>query len=278
MKNQESNAQTNQESNVHEATNAQTASADQSQPPNDLEWTDLSIHGWGLYQRQHGLRFSIDAVLLSHFVALKDELRVIDACTGTGVIAFLMAARQKSAHILGIDIQPQLIANAHASRKRNGIEATHVDFSQCDMRTQAKAYRRQFDLMTCNPPFYKLGHGATSPDQEVAMARHEVSLSLAEVFQFATVVLKERGKLAMIHSTSRLDEVIALALAHKCKPTRLQLVYARTNEPAKLFLLECCYLGAQTLVVEEPLYIYDDAGCYRPTIQSWYQGENPHGE
>lgn len=243
----------------------------------DIEWTDLSINGWGLYQRKKGLRFSIDAVLLSHFVQLTPQLHIIDACTGTGVVAFLMAAREKSARILGIDIQPQLIANAHESRERNGIAVSQIDFSECDMRKIPKHLQHQFDLMTCNPPFYKVGHGATNPDAEVAVARHEVHLPLAEVFKFAAGVLKERGRLALIHSTSRLDEVVALAFAHKCKPTRLQLVYARTGEPAKLFLLECCYLGAQTLVVEEPLYIYDDAGCYRPTIQSWYQGENTHG-
>ena len=87
-------------------------------------------------------------------------------------------------------------------------------------------------------------------------------------------MLRERGRLAIIHRAVRLDEVLATARQYKCKPVRLQPVYARVEEPAKLFLLECCYLGAQDLVLEEPLYIYDDAGYYRPTIQSWYQGES----
>lgn len=238
---------------------------------NDLEWIDLALNGWGLYQRKGGLRFSIDAVLLSHFV--KPAARILDACTGTGVVATIMAARFPKARIHGVDIQPQLVENALASRDRNGIAPERLTFSLHDMRDRAPQMQRQFDLVTCNPPFFKVGHGAANPDSETALARHEHTCTLDDMFRFAAYVLRERGRLAIIHRAARLDEVLATARAYKCKPVRLQPVYARVNEPAKLFLLECCYLGAQDLVLEEPLYIYDDAGYYRPTIQSWYQGD-----
>ena len=138
-------------------------------------------------------------------------------------------------------------------------------------RVKDRARLRRYDLITCNPPFFKVGHGAANPDRETDLARHEHTLTLDDLFTFAAYSLRERGRLALIHRAARLDEVLATARAHKCKPTRLQPVYARTGEPAKLFLLECCYLGNQDLTVLEPLYIYDDAGYYRPNIQSWYK-------
>ena len=175
------------------------------------------------------------------------------------------------AKIEGIDIQPQLIAAASASRARNGIPAEQLCFDVCDMRVKDRARLRRYNLITCNPPFFKVGHGAANPDRETDLARHEHTLTLDDLFTFAAYSLRERGRLALIHRAARLDEVLATARAHKCKPTRLQPVYARTGEPAKLFLLECCYLGNQDLTVLEPLYIYDDAGYYRPNIQSWYK-------
>lgn len=242
-----------------------------SDPAPDLEWTDLVLNGWGLYQRRGGLRFSIDAVLLAHFIQAQPEARILDACTGTGIIAFILAARYPQAQIDAIDIQPQLIDACLQSRARNGIDPARLRFAVQDMRQRIPALQRQFDIITCNPPFFKVGHGAANPDGETALARHEHTCTLEDVFRFAAYALRERGRLALIHRAARADEVLACARAYKCKPTRLQPVYARTGESAKLFLLECCYLGHQDLVIEEPLYIYDDAGCYRPTIQSWYQ-------
>lgn len=245
-----------------------------SNAADDLEWTDLALRGWGLYQRRGGLRFSIDAVLLAHFVHGCERAQILDACTGTGVIAFILAARFPEARIQGIDIQPQLVDAASASAARNGIAAGQLSFAVQDMREKAPHLQRRFDLITCNPPFFKVGHGAANPDQETDLARHEHTCTLDDVFAFAAYTLRERGRLALIHRAARCDEVLASARAHKCKPTRLQPVYARSGEAAKLFLLECCYLGNQDLVLEEPLYIYDDAGIYRPTIQSWYATSN----
>lgn len=240
----------------------------------DLEWTDLALNDWGLYQRRGGLRFSIDAVLLAHFVHPSEQAQILDACTGTGVVAFILAARFPNAHILGIDIQPQLIAAATASRDRNAIASTQLTFAVQDMRLKDRTHARSYDLITCNPPFFKVGHGAANPDRETDLARHEHTLDLEALFTFAAYTLRERGRIALIHRAARLDEVLATARAHKCKPIRLQPVYARCGEDAKLFLLECCYLGSQDLHLEEPLYIYDDAGYYRPNIQSWYAGEH----
>lgn len=245
-----------------------------SNPAPDLEWTDLALRGWGLYQRRGGLRFSIDAVLLGHFIQASDKARILDACTGTGIVAFILAARYPQARIHGIDIQPQLIDACLASRDRNGIDPDKLSFAVADMRQRTPALQRQFDIITCNPPFFKVGHGAANPDSETALARHEHTCTLEDVFRFAAYALRERGRLALIHRAARADEVLACARQYKCKPTRLQPVYARSGEPAKLFLLECCYLGHQDLTLEEPLYIYDDAGYYRPTIQSWYQADD----
>ncbi|MDO4280577.1 MAG: methyltransferase [Peptococcaceae bacterium] len=239
-------------------------------PAPDLEWTDIALNGWGIYQRRGGLRFSIDAVLLAHFASARSGAHILDICTGTGIVALILAARFPGAHILGTDIQPQLVAAAQASGARNGIAPVTLDFATSDLRQRDACHQRRYDLITCNPPFFKIGHGASCPDDETALARHEHTCTLDDVFAFAAFALRERGRLALIHRTARLDEVLSVARAHKCKPVRLQPVYAREGEAAKLFLLECCYLGAQDLVLEEPLYIYDNAGCYRPTIQSWY--------
>lgn len=238
------------------------------------EWCSLGIHNWGLYQRTDGLRFSIDAVLLAHFASLyKTKMRVLDIGTGTGIVAFLLAARDEQATILGVDIQPRLITNANRSRDANGLDPTRVSFAVQDMRTPDPAFAKQFDLVVCNPPFFLPQQGACSPDPELRLARHEFTLNLADTSRAAAYHLRHRGRFALIHRSDRLPDVMATTAAHHLQPARLRPVYARSGEASKLFLLECIHQGRQAMVLEDPLYIYDDAGNYRPTVRAWYEGE-----
>lgn len=237
----------------------------------DLEWTDLAIRGWGVYQRRKGYRFSIDAVLLAHFPALRSGLAVCDACSGSGVVAHLMTARQDGMQTLGLELQPQMVAAACASRDRNGISPEVLDFACRDLRTCGAAFSQRFDLVTANPPYYKPGAGAMSPDEEISLARHERSLDLDGLCAFASQVLRRRGRLALVHRAGRLDEVVSACQAHRLKPARLAPVYAREGSKAQLILLEAILDGHCELTIEEPFYIYDKAGRYRPTVAAWYE-------
>ena len=48
-----------------------------------------SLFGGGveLYQSRAGYRFSLDAVLLAHFVEVKERVRVVDLGAGNGALA-----------------------------------------------------------------------------------------------------------------------------------------------------------------------------------------------
>ena len=50
---------------------------------------DLQLNGLQLIQKNEGFRVGVDAVLLSHFANVKKKHRVIDLCTGTGIVSFL---------------------------------------------------------------------------------------------------------------------------------------------------------------------------------------------
>ena len=49
---------------------------------------DLQLNGLMLIQKKDGFKFGIDAVLLSDFANVKKKHKVIDFCTGTGIIPF----------------------------------------------------------------------------------------------------------------------------------------------------------------------------------------------
>ena len=57
---------------------------------NDENIDDLQLNGLMLIQKKDGFKFGVDAVLLSDFANVKKKHKVIDLCTGTGIIPFLL--------------------------------------------------------------------------------------------------------------------------------------------------------------------------------------------
>ena len=70
----------------------------------DEELTDLCINHWKVLQKKQGFRFSIDAVLLAHFIQPKAGQQLLDMGTGSGVIPLLIAARHQQVTIDGMEV------------------------------------------------------------------------------------------------------------------------------------------------------------------------------
>ena len=66
-----------------------------------------------IIQKENGFRFGVDAVLLSNFAKVKRKHRVVDLCTGTGIIPFLVYGKYKPKEVIGIEIQEDMAEMAN---------------------------------------------------------------------------------------------------------------------------------------------------------------------
>ena len=64
----------------------------------------------------------MDAVLLSGFIKTPGGARVLDMCTGTGIIPLLLSAKTEASEIIGTEIQPESADMASRSVKANALE------------------------------------------------------------------------------------------------------------------------------------------------------------
>lgn len=239
---------------------------------NNLEWTSLGIGDYGLYQPLEGFRFSIDAVLLAHYAKVSPGDFIMDIGCGSGIIPHLMAIYNPECRFLGIDIQAPLIELAKASRDRNHFAEERLAFQCQDCRQIENQWRHQFDHITCNPPFFKVGNGALNPNSSIAIGRHELTQTLPDLFQAAYAYLKHRGQLWLIHRAERLDEIFAVAHDYRLKPSTLRPLYANQKaKTAKLILCSFTKDGQNSLKLEAPLYEYNEDGTYNEEINTWYQ-------
>ena len=58
-----------------------------------------------ILQKKKGYRFSVDAILLSQFVRIRKNERVIDLGTGCGILLLLLSDATKAHSFVGVEIQ-----------------------------------------------------------------------------------------------------------------------------------------------------------------------------
>jgi tRNA1Val (adenine37-N6)-methyltransferase len=222
-------------------------------------------------QEEKGYRFSLDAVLLAGLTRVRKDDRVIDLGTGCGVIPLVLAYRAKTVgKIAGIEIQPELAELAQKNVEENNFSG-RVEIHRMDFREVSQAFEAgSFDLALSNPPYRKPGTGLISPSRQKAIARHELSATIADVLRAAGYLLREGGRAALVYPSVRLGNLLRSALDCGFSPKRLTIVYSYPGGPSRLVHLECRKGGGEELKVEQPFFIYGTNGSYSDAMQKLY--------
>lgn len=218
--------------------------------------------------------FSLDAVLLSKFVYVPIQKgKIIDLCTGNGIVPLLLSTRTK-AEIIGVELQERLYDMAVRSVGYNGLQH-QIGLIQDDLKNMPVVLgHNKYDVVTCNPPYFK------TPNQEernlnehLAIARHEIHCTLEDVIRVGSKLLKQGGKLALVHRPGRLIEIFELMKAYQIEPKRVRFVYPREGKEANTILVEGIKAGKPDLKIFPPLFVYTDKNEYTPEVRTILYGE-----
>ena len=236
---------------------------------NDENIDDLQLNGLMLIQKKDGFKFGVDAVLLSDFANVKKKHKVIDLCTGTGIIPFLLYGKYNPNNIKGIEIQEDMVEMANRSVKLNeinNIEFIHSDLKDIKfLKTLEKA-----DVVTVNPPYKLSNAGIVNPSDKLSIARHEILCNLENVIEASRVLLKDNGRLFMVHRPERLADIITLMRKYKIEPKRIRMVHPNKNKAPNIVLVEGQRDGGAFLKWDNPIYVYNEDGTYSDQINEIY--------
>jgi len=218
-------------------------------------------------QKEKGCRFSIDALLLSCFINLKDGDHVLDLGTGGGIVPMILAKRWTCGRIAGLDIQDDLIDMARRSAVLNQM-ADHVEFIRGDIRQIKTLFEAgSFDAVTFNPPYRQIHSGRINPNSEKAIARHELKATLDDFLQAAAHVLKMKGRVFVIYPAARAVRLFSRMQTFRLEPKRTALVYSNPASEGEFVLVEGLKGGNEFLKVLPPLFIYEREGGYTQAMQ-----------
>lgn len=197
---------------------------------------------------------------------------MIELGTGCGVIPLVLAYQAKTEHkIVGLEIQPELAELAEKNVSENNF-GERIEIRQMDFRGVSSGFEAgSFDLALSNPPYRKPGAGRINPDRQKAVARHELTATIADVFGAARHLLRVGGRVALVYPSTRLPNLLHSALDHGFSPKRLTVIYSYPNGPSRLVHLECRKGGGEELKVEQPFYIYGENGQYSAEMQRFYE-------
>lgn len=231
---------------------------------------DLQLKGIHVIQKKDAFRFGIDAVLLANFANIKKRHKVIDFCTGTGIIPFIIAGKTECNDIKGIEIQEEFVDMAKRTVDFNNL-SDRINFYCRDLKDiDFLKSMEKVDIVTVNPPYKLQGSGIININDKNAIARHEILCNLEDVIVASKTVLKDNGRLYMIHRPDRLCDIFCLMRKYKIEPKRVKMIHPTYNKAPNIVLIEGQNFGGSFLKWDEPLYVHELDGSYTKEIDKIY--------
>jgi tRNA1Val (adenine37-N6)-methyltransferase len=227
------------------------------------EGIDDLLHGeLKLIQKRRGYRYSVDALLLCHFVLPVAGERVIDLGCAGGVIPLILAKRSTPEQVVGVEIQVSLAGMARRNVRLNRLE-DKVQILHRDMKNLPDIFpASSFDCVVSNPPFIRRGSGQLSAIREKAMARHELKIDLYRLVRLSRYLVRPGGRVCFIYPVARLEEVKASLKKAGLYPSRIQLAFDRPGGKPRLFCIEAKNTRSKRLKKMKPIIIETKRGKF----------------
>ena len=226
-----------------------------------------------IYQDTDAFNFSIDSMLLASFATITKKVNnICDLCTGNAPIPLYLTLRTK-AKIIGVEVQKESYDLAIKSINENKLENQIEVLNDNLIDINKKIGKSKYDLVTCNPPYFKMGDHNINPGDRKAIARHEILATLDDIVKEASTLLNSKGIFAMVHRPKRLVEILDTLRKYKIEPKRLQFVYPKEGSECNHILIEGVKDGAPGLKVLDPLFIYGEDGKWTNSILKIYNYE-----
>ncbi len=192
----------------------------------DEKLEPLLIGDYKILQSSKKYRFSRDSVLLADFCEIKKSDFVVDFCSGSGIVAFLVKINKNPYKIVGLEIDSEFVDMANRSKMYNKFD--NVDFINGDVKLATNFFKKgSVDVITCNPPYYK--NLPTNTICQNERAKYEVELNLENLLKSASDILKTNGKLFMSYRVDRLQELCVVAKENNLCLKKIKFIKESNN-------------------------------------------------
>lgn len=215
-----------------------------------------------VHQQRCAMKVGTDGTLLGAWAAAPSgKCRILDIGTGTGLIALMMAQRFPESEVIGIDIDPEAVAQARENVRLSPF-SERITIEQQDLIKFNDT--EGFDVILSNPPYFV--DSLECPDDQRTMARHTVSLTYDGLIRQAFRLLKDDGRLSLVIPAESRSLIESAASLSGFFLSRVCMVKTTPRKQPKRQLIEFRKHSVKELIIEEG--IIEDS----PNVRSaWYQ-------
>ena len=130
------------------------------------------------------------------------------------------------------------------------------------------------DVVTCNPPYFKYNGKSTISKNDIkAIARHEILINIDDIVKSAKSILKNKGRLAIIHSSTRMMDIVKSLEKYNFGIKRIVPIYPKKESlSGEIIFIEATKNTNHNVTIEKPIYIYEENGKYSSTIEEMLKG------
>lgn len=174
-----------------------------------------------------GLKVTTDACLLGALAYRQNARRILDIGTGNGILALMAAQLHPEAVVTAVEIHPETAELAN----QNFADSPFSDRIRliCSDIVLADT-GRDFDLIVCNPPYFK--KHLKGPDNSRNLAMHDFNLSENDLMTVFEDKLSETGKACIIVPP---QSVSSFSLAARACGLHTTVITEVFNRPGKHF-------------------------------------------
>lgn len=224
-----------------------------------------------IVQNSNYFNFSLDPVMIPRFCVLKNNMKIIDFCTGNAPIPMILSTLTDS-NIIGVELQKEIYNLAVQSVKINNLE-DRITLLNMNVLDIFNVYETDsFDLITCNPPYFRVNEFSNLNNNMIkSIARHEIEIKLEDICRISKKLLKNNGSLVLVHRTDRLSEIINMLLKYNLQPKRIRFLYPKELENSNLVLIDARKNGNIGLKVLPPLICHNMDGSYTKEVLDMFR-------
>ncbi len=201
-------------------------------------------------------KFGTDAFLLADFTAPRMKDKVCDLGTGCGIIPLLLKIKFSPKEVFGVDIQDNAILQFEKTIEKNKLEGIFPIKADLKKLWDGCDYG-SFDVVCCNPPYFRKDAGFKSENESQKIARHEILCDINDVCNAAKKMLKFGGRLCICNRPERLADVISAMKNNNIEPKSLRFISKNEKSSPWLFLIEGKLGGKPFLSIQPNLYVKD---------------------
>lgn len=195
---------------------------------------DLQFNNLFIIQNPDLYCFTSDAVELCNFVRAGVKDRIVDLCSGSGIIGILAQAKTNAKKVWLVELQSQLADMSKRSVEYNKLN--NIEVVNAPLQNIHKQIGTGYEVVVCNPPYKINAGGELSEKQEIAICKHEITVTLEEIVKEASALLKFGGRFYTVNKEERLTDLFCLMRKYGIEPKVLKI--RKSTKGANVVLVE----------------------------------------